>query len=180
MYFNVVLPADRNFRPHWKTTRKCPTQILRYKKGLGLDLQTVKLFKKPQLAAQILFKESLNAEWHLQVFHYDIVDCVGGWMSEVSLTLAQTSVCRPGNRHRDEEKCTQGSGWNSCSILAQCILADGRNLTGDPLFGSPGCYYWTNLAFAHHRFFYCTACTVHLHVRDNHKAGIVSHINLYC
>ena len=32
------------------------------KKGLGLDLQTVKLFKKPQLMAQILFKESLNAE----------------------------------------------------------------------------------------------------------------------
>ena len=46
----------------------------------------------------------------LQVFHEDIVDYVGGWMSEVSLTLAQASVCRPGNQHSDEEKCTLGSG----------------------------------------------------------------------
>ena len=28
---------------------------------------------------------------------------------EVSLTLAQTSVCRPENQHSDGEKCTQGS-----------------------------------------------------------------------
>ena len=47
---------------HSETQESAQHRFRGTKKGLGLDLQTVKLFKKPQLMAQILFKESLNAE----------------------------------------------------------------------------------------------------------------------
>ena len=170
---------------------------------------------------QIIFKESLNAEWYPQIFHQDIVNLVGGqlppppphflgkstksqtfllvfttqmlWITlkshadlvsaplffflendapgEVSLTLAQTSVCGPENQWWGEMHSRQyikqlfnvspvylGRRWESYlkPIAAQF------------------CYYWTSLPSSDRRFF--IAQLVQFHIIDNHKAGIVSRI----